>query len=139
MREKFETRVQRALLERLRTDERLLSTVTGIHDDVPQDSPGRAEHFPYIVLGDDVISAWDTDTEVGVDASCTIHVWSRHRGRAEVKKVQGLIYDRLHRASFVADGVIFVTINHEQSQSFMDMDGLTRHGVQEFRVLAQEE
>lgn len=123
----------------MRADAALTTAVVGIYDNVPQSDPARAADFPYIVLGDDIVNEWDTDTENGADASASIHVWSRHRGREEVKRIQGLIYDCLHETDFTDNGFIFVNIIQEQSQSFMDPDGLTRHGVQTFRILVQRE
>lgn len=139
----FEVEIQRVLLARLKSYAPLTSMVRGIWDNVPQEpnQSGRQSNdgFPYVALGDDVVGQWDTDTEIGADASATIHVWSRHRGREEVKRIQGHIYDCLHRTSFIDNGLIFVSIDQEQSQSFLDADGLTRHGIQTFRILVQSE
>lgn len=135
----FETQIQETLLSRLRADSNITSVVAGIYDNVPQPDRNDDVKFPYIVLGDDILNEWDTDTENGVDASVSIHVWSRYRGRKEVKRIQGLIYNCLHETDFIDNGFIFVNIIQEQSQSFMDPDGLTRHGIQTFRILVQRE
>lgn len=104
-----------------------------IYDDVPQ----RSE-FPYIVIGEDSHADWSVDDNVGTQASVTIHVWDRTRGRKKIKTLQGAIYDALNRATLTAAGYNFVTIDLLTSESFLDADGKTRHGVQVFNVMIEE-
>lgn len=99
-------------------------------DHVPQTT-----EFPYIVIGDDTSIAWDTDTSIGSETTCTIHVWSRHRGRKECKEIMRTIYERLHRAEFPIVGGALVECKAELEESFLDPDGLTRHGVIRFRLI----
>lgn len=101
-----------------------------VHDHVPQDSA-----YPYIVIGDDTSIPFDTDNSTGTEATLTIHVWSRQRGRKEVKQMFGLINTLLHRAEFSVTGGALIECQAEFEESFMDSDGLTRHGVMRFRLL----
>lgn len=126
----FETAVQTVIFSALNTDAPLNLVVTGVYDSVPQQ-----EQFPYVTIGEDVIVEWDTVSNVGASASITIHTWSRARGRAEVKEIQGIIYEALHRKEFSIAGFDVVATDFISSQSFMDADGLTRHGVSTFRIL----
>ena len=98
-------------------------------DHVPQEST-----FPYIVIGDDTSVPWDTDNSLGTETTCTIHVWSRHRGRKEVKEIFRTLYEKLHRAEFPIIGGALVECQAEFEESFLDSDGLTRHGVIRFRL-----
>jgi hypothetical protein len=50
----------------------------------------------------------------------------------------GDIYDSLHRASLTVTGYDVVGIDQELSETFIDADGLTRHGVQRFRIFARQ-
>lgn len=125
----FETAVQTAIYQALSGNAALAALVTGVYDNVPQ---GTA--FPYVSIGQDVHNEWDTDTTQGSDCSITIHVWSRKRGRKEVKAIQAAIYDVLHRADLTQSGYKIDNLMWENSQSFMDADGKTRHGVQTFRM-----
>lgn len=109
-----------------------LTAVVSIYDDVPQDAA-----FPYIAIGEDVLTQWDTDSEIGVTGSITIHTWSRLRGRKETKTIQGLIEDALHRAILTTAGYKFVSIDQESVSTLIDVDGLTRHGVQEFNIILE--
>lgn len=129
----FETAIQDVILSTLRADAALLALVSGVYDSVPQ----KGTEYPYVTIGEDNHNEWDTDTTLGSDCTITIHTWSRHRGRGETKQIQGTIYDALHRAELTVDGYRIHTIDLQNSQSFTDADGLTRHGVQTFRVLIE--
>lgn len=100
-----------------------------VYDHVPQET-----EFPYIVIGDDTSTPWDTDDSIGSETTCTIHVWSRHRGRKEVKEIMRTVYEALHRQEVSIIGGALVECQAEFQESFMDPDGLTRHGVIRFRL-----
>lgn len=125
----FETTLQQAVYDALTGHAPLTAPV---YDNVPQ---GAA--FPYVVVGEDSINEWDTDSETGALASVVVHTWSRGRGRKETKELQGHIYDALHRATLTGSGYNFVTIDLTSSESFLDPDGLTRHGVQSFNAIIE--
>lgn len=122
----MQTEIQEAIAARL-------STVGApVYDNVPQDTA-----FPYIVIGDDTSIPFDTDDSIGSEVTCTIHVWSRYRGKKEVKEIMGAVYASLHRASFaIADGALIECVS-EFAESFVDPDGLTRHGVIRFRLIVE--
>jgi hypothetical protein len=125
---------QRAIYERLAGDYDVTSLVQAVYDHVPQDAA-----FPYVVIGDSTEAQWDTDDSTGTEATVTIHVWSRFRGRSETKLIQDAIYQSLHRYDLPIDGVHTVTVEWEYAESFLDPDGLTRHGVQRFRIISENE
>lgn len=135
----FESVIQKAIYEKLKTDAAITARAMPVYDDVPQaDDSGEPLAFPYIVVGDDSLVPWDTDTELGVDGSLTIHTWSRYSGKKETKEIQGLIYDALHRAEFEITGYASVVCALQVSNSFLDADGKTRHGVQTFTMLIEK-
>ena len=100
------------------------------YDHVPQESS-----FPYVVIGDDTSVPWDTDDSIGSETTCTVHIWSRSRGRKEVKEIMRTVYEALHRAEFAVIGGQLVECVAEFAESFVDPDGLTRHGVIRFRLI----
>lgn len=104
-----------------------------VWDDVPQQP-----EFPYVVIGDDTAVDWSADAYIGTDATLTIHVWSRQSGRSETKAIQQEIDEALNRFDLVVDGLDVVTLHREFSQTMLDPDGRTRHGVQRFRLLGHE-
>lgn len=105
---------------------------------VRADDSGASREYPYIVVGDDELQNWDTDTELGGDSNVTIHVWSRQPGKKETKEIQGLIYDALHDVELMAAGYKFLPCDWVSSKSFLDADGKTRHGVQVFKVFLEK-
>lgn len=115
-------------------------TKPAIYDNVPQvaDS-GKDANFPYVSIGEDTLVDWDTVTSVGKEATLTIHSWSRDRGRKEVKDIQGAIYDTLHLSSLMVTGYTTVLIVSEFSETLSDPDGITRHGIQRFRLIIDKE
>jgi len=125
----FETVVQSAVYSKLSTD-----LAYDIYDEVPQET----STFPYLTIGEDVHTTIDTDTELMNQVSITVHTWSRYSGRAQTKQIQGLIYDSLHRASLSYSGYNFINIAQVSSESLLDSDGLTRHGIQTFNLLIEE-
>lgn len=128
----IETAVQTAIFQTLNT-----ALSVPVYDHAPQKSDA-AKGFPYVTIGEDNVSEWDTDTEIGGNVVCTIHTWSRFRGREQIKEMQGQIYSTLHRASLTFPGYAFMDCVFETSDSFLDADGLTYHGVQTFRVHLEE-
>ncbi|MCH8172470.1 MAG: DUF3168 domain-containing protein [Proteobacteria bacterium] len=112
----------------------LLALVQGVFDHVPQDIS-----YPYVAIGELVETEFnDDDAPAGVTASLTVHCYSRKRGRKETHDIQAEIQTALHRATLAASGFNFVSIDHEQSQSFTDADGITRHGIVEFKIIMTE-
>ena len=126
--------LQTALYDRLANFGALAALVEGVHDHVPQD----AAH-PYVQVGEIDSTEWDTDTSLGSDATVTIHVWSRYRGRLQTHEIQDAIYSALHRHALTVTGAQVVTVEFEFADSLLDPDGLTRHGVQRFRILLNQE
>lgn len=132
--------IQRAIFEKLITDPVLMSEAVSVYDSHPQaNDSGSDSDFPYITVGDENVLTWDTDTELGFQASITVHVWARNRGKKECKLVQGLIYESLHRTT----GLAFldyhvVGIDQESCTSFQDSDGSTIHGTQTFNLTIEK-
>lgn len=124
--------IQKAVYEVLSNDSEIKKKVKGVYDDTPQN-----EKYPYIVIGDDTINKWDTDTELGFNTTLTIHSWSRKAGKKEIKEVMDLIYTALHRAEINIDTLHLVTCECEFMETFTDSDRITRRGVQRFRIIVE--
>jgi len=131
----FSTAIQSAVFSRLKNYSPLTAIIKAVYDDVPQPADsGKLATFPYVVIGDDSIVEWDTDTELGADATVTIHIWSRAKGRKEVKAITDVIYNALHRYDIIVTGYSLVGVDWVSAQSFLDADGITRHGIAVFRI-----
>ena len=133
----FETPVHKAVYSALTANGTLLTKITGVYDHVPQDIGGNENVFPYVNIGEDVVTEYDTDAVLGGSVSITVHAWSRYYGKKEVKDIMGEIYATLHRAEFSETGFRFISCDFESSQTLLDADGLTRHGILTFRILIE--
>jgi hypothetical protein len=94
---------------------------------------------PYIVIGDDTFVQWDTDGEIGFEATITIHVWSVFNGREECKRIQKEIYNLLHNTTLEIEDYKNIGVTFEYADTTLDSDGLHTHGVQRFRLLNRSE
>lgn len=126
----WETELQRTIYRQLVAEAPSLN----IYDDVPQKTS-----YPYVSIGEVVHTEFNTDTELGMSASVIIHTWSRERGRKETKQMQNLVYNALNRRNLIITGYHFISCEFVDSQTFVENDGKTRHGVQEFVILYDEE
>lgn len=109
-----------------------------VYDDVPDLPEGMPDsNFPYVVVGDDTSRPWDTDDQLGEELTITLHIWSRYRGMKQVKDIMGEIYDVLHRGSPTATGMRIVDCLFEFADTFLEDDGITRHGVCRYRLTVE--
>jgi hypothetical protein len=123
-----ELEIQKAVFARLNN-----ALSVPVYDAVPDNAVA-----PYIVIGDDTLIEFDSDGANGFEATITVHTWSIYRGRFEVKQLMGLIYNSLHRAELNVQGYNLLGCDCEFSETFLESDGVTRHGVQRFRILIRE-
>jgi hypothetical protein len=130
----MELNIQKAVYDTLKNSAVLLAKVTGVYDNVPQETK-----YPYVTIGDDTGIEYDTDDSTGIEATITVHIWSRKSGRKEIKKIMKIIYDVLHRTTLIISGYECIGCDWEFSETFLDPDGQTKHGVTRFRILAEEE
>lgn len=133
----FEWIMQQAIFARLHNGADLASASVGVYDEVPQ-AQEFENAFPFIVIGDDQVLQWDTNTELGAEIIATLHTWSRYAGKKETKTIQAMIYTALHRTEFVITGYSVALCVWQDSKSFLDADGATRHGVQTFKILIEK-
>lgn len=114
---------------------------SGVYDAVPQTSDAALSSvFPFTTIGDIAISPLATDDSTGADAIVTLHQWSRYKGNQEIDELQDAIFALLHRQELTIGGN-YVVINCEwetTEETFLDPDGITRHGVMRFRILVDE-
>ena len=125
----IELELQKAVFNKLSSD---LSNPVYSNGAVPDNVFGL-----YVVIGNDTHIEWDTDDEIGWESTVTIHAWDNDnstRGFAAVKGLMGDIYSSLHRAELDVQGYNFIGCSFEFSDTFIDADGLTRHGVMRFRI-----
>ena len=104
----------------------------GVLDHVPENTA-----YPYVVIGESRGRPFDTKTEQGMEQTLTIHSWSRYRGMKELKEIMAAVVAALDRQSLSIVGHSLVLLQFESSETQLDRDGLTRHGLQRFRALTE--
>lgn len=122
--------LQTAIYTALSSDTALSNMITGVYDDVPE---GTA--YPYVVIGEDTAINNGTKTLDGLQYTVTLHAWSQYRGRKEVKEIMARVYEILHNADLSVNNASLVNIRQEFTDSVVDADGITRHGVMRFRAV----
>jgi hypothetical protein len=103
-----------------------------VYDQPPQD-PG----YPNVTFGPLTGEPWDTDGNLGWEASIQIDIWSRAPGKPEAARIMAAIKAVLHRSSITMDTQTNYLTMLELNR-ILDWDGATRHGVQRFRVLTHQ-
>ena len=91
----------------------------------------------YVVIGNNTAIDWSTDGRTGFEVTITIHTWdaiSTSRGFYNLKLLMGKVYITLNRVKLSTPGYNALELDYEFSESMLDPDGLTTHGVQRFRA-----
>ena len=125
-----EWEVQKAIFAKLGAD-----LAVPVFDFVPQENAPSN----YITIGADTLAPFSTDNKNGFDGTLVIHSWAVANGRKTIKALQGAVYDSLSRADLVVTGYNSIGIDFEFSETNLDPDGVTYHGVQRFRILMMEQ
>lgn len=125
-----EWEIQKAIFDKLEVD-----LAVPVYDFVPQEGAEST----YVTLGDDTFSPFNTDGRKGFEGLLNIHVWDISNGRKDCKLLQGSIYDSLDRAEFTITGYNPVGIDFQSSQTILDPDGVTYHGIQRFKFTIMEQ
>jgi hypothetical protein len=101
------------------------------------DAVPRSSAFPYIVVGEDGESNWDTATEAGSEHSLAIHVWSRGGGRKEIKLAAEAVRDCLDGASLALTGHTLIDLRFLSAAFVRETDGETFRAVVRFRAVTE--
>jgi hypothetical protein len=126
---------QEAVYARLMSDaplQALIGDPARIYDLVPPDAA-----FPYLTLGDVTVREFDTKDRTGFEQTFLLHVWSRQRGRKELKAILQAVFDRLHQSALSVTGADAVSCQFLSCSVGAENDGLTLHGVMRFRIVVQ--
>ena len=122
--------LQQAVYTRLSADTALVTTLgAAVYDSVPDSAP-----FPYVVIGDDTESPNDTMGKTRRNTTLMIHTWSQAKGKKQTKEIQDRVDELLDRWAPTVTGWASTHMLNEFRESFMDADGVTRHGVSRYRI-----
>lgn len=103
-----------------------------LYDDPPADPV-----FPYVTLGRVEARASDAAGASALEHVLTLHVWSRHGGRAEALGVIGALRAALHDAPLDVEGRRLILLFVVFTDVFRSGDGRTTHGVLRIRALTE--
>ncbi|HVK21370.1 MAG TPA: DUF3168 domain-containing protein [Actinokineospora sp.] len=127
--------LQAAIHDRLTGDPDLMALVADVVDEVPE-----KQHYPYVQLGDVTEIPDDTHDRPGVEATITLHIWSRYRGWKQALVILGHLDRILHRRPLDVDGFAVRSVVREWHKTTRDPDPTIRHIPVRFRVhLARED
>jgi hypothetical protein len=130
--------LQAALIARLRgyaplaAELPVFAGVPAVFFDVPQTFNDTQ---PYVVVYELPMNDASTDNTTDYECVLNIHVWVQERTTAKTGAIQQHIFDALNRYDELA--VIGYTVSGIQSEFstiLRDPDGVTKHGVQRFRI-----
>lgn len=111
----------------------LMDAISDVLDDVNEGQP-----YPYVTIGDPVSNPWDTKTSIGENIVFVLHTWSDYQGKGESYTIMNLIHEALSRPQTIGGGFIVVRFERESQSVFTDVDGITRHGVMNFRAYVNQ-
>jgi hypothetical protein len=122
--------LQKAIYNRLSTDAALNEVIKGVFDNPNKDTP-----FPYVSIGEDTSTPFETKVTFGENITTVIHVWSRAEdGRREAKEILSLVMQALTKAPLGVEGFKTLQLSFLQSQVIPDIDGITQHGILRIRI-----
>lgn len=115
---------------------RIKAQVTGVSSRVFDRVPANVV-FPFIQIGE--IQTVEDGAEC-IDAKevfVTLHVWSRAIGAVETRTINSALEEALHEwiPDLDADGFTAIEHMHRDTRTLLDPDGLTSHGILNFRLL----
>jgi hypothetical protein len=121
--------LQRAVFQKLTGTPALMALVTGVFDEVPDN-----QAFPYVSIGSTIETPDDTHDAQGLEASITLHVWSKYPGIREAADIFAALDAALDRQPLTVPGFKDVSVVHAQHESIRDPDPAIRHINAQYRV-----
>lgn len=126
--------IREAVLAKLRTDSLLPTLLTGIYDEVVENTA-----LPFLVLYDEIEQAADVYGRMGRECVLMLHVWSEYDGWAQCEAILDRVDVLLHHQDLPALAEFsLVLVERDFATGFRDSDGLSRHNVLRYRVLVEE-
>lgn len=93
--------------------------------------------YPFVTLGEVQSRAADGALVAGLDHAVTVHVWSRHGGKAEAMDVLAALRAALHDQPVAVAGRHLVLLLVSFVDVFRSGDGRSFHGVLRLRALTE--
>jgi len=137
---KLSLSLQRALLTHLLAYQPLTEALDGphVHDAPPHPSSG-ARPDTYLVIGDESISAFSTQTTSGSEHEIVLSIWSAVRGYAALKSAMAALYDALEETPLTLTGGTVVSLRFLAARTSREARGRLRRADCRFRLLVEHD
>jgi hypothetical protein len=129
---------ERALAAAIRAAALNAAAVQALLGDRIYDDPPPEVVFPYVTIGRVESRPIDSSAREAIEHAVTLHVWSRHGGRAETLDVIAALRGCLHNASLDVADRRLVLLLAQFTDVFRSGDGRTTHGVLRLRAITEE-
>lgn len=93
---------------------------------------------PYVVLGYFDVHRDDVACKRSYRIYATLHAWSSYAGFSEVKQIADATVRALHDQSLSLATNRLISLEHLQTRTLRDPDGITSHAVIEFVAFTEE-
>ena len=135
---KLSLSLQRALLAHLLAYQPLTDALGGsnVHDAPPHPS-SAARAGTYLVIGDEEISAFSSQTTSGAEHEIVLSLWSALRGYAALKAAMAALYDALEDSPLVLEGGAVVSLRFLAART--SRKGRLRRADCRFRLLVEHD
>jgi hypothetical protein len=94
--------------------------------------------FPYVTFGRTSIYDWSTGTESGTEQLCTLHIWSKAKGKKEAFDIMAAMRARLDQAPLELDGHHLVNFRFEFAEVLFNEEQSAYHGLLRFRTVSED-
>lgn len=125
--------LEAAIVAKLKAD----AGVTALAGTRVYDSPPVSPTFPYVTIGPTQVLPDKADCIDGTEVFQQIDVWSRTSGSPGAKRLGAAVVAALDDQDLTVAGYSAVVFELQDAQYLLDPDGLTHHGVVNFRALLQ--
>lgn len=130
---------QKAIMKRLRETSEVTKLLNqsqqnkGIYDYVTEDTK-----FPYIVVGEPIMSLFEVKNNEVTNLNVTLHIWSTQKGNHEIFLLLSAIQEAFkYKLNIV--GYKVIKTSWGDARVFLDIDAIHRHGVFVLKLTLEKE
>ena len=137
---KLSLSLQQALLSHLLAYQPLTEALGGpnIHDAPPHPS-SSARADTWLVIGDESVSAFSTQTTSGAEHEIVLSLWSAVRGYASLKAAMAALYDALEDSPVTLPGGTVIALRFLAARTSREARGRLRRADCRFRLLVEHD
>ncbi len=122
--------LQKAIYDKLRSDAVLMTQITGVYDNVPQETS-----YPFISFGKNYSKKFDILGKNGFEQKLDIEIWSREGGKKQSASIIESVYSLLNNVNISIVGITVISIEVISYSISLQNDGYTYHGVINLRAI----